>query len=165
MQNVLVVGLGKVGSLVGTLLAKRFKVTGVDKKLPEYTVFDTKSGDVSNHEFLEQILEGHDAVVSCMPYYLNLPIATAAFRKGIHYFDLTEDVNTTAAIREMAKSSRSVMAPQCGLAPGFIGIVGTDLTSKFTKNKGYRITCWGFTKVSKRASWIFIYLVTGRCCQ
>ena len=133
MQNVLVVGLGKVGSLVGTLLAKRFKVTGVDKKLPEYTVFDTKSGDVSNHEFLEQILEGHDAVVSCMPYYLNLPIATAAFRKGIHYFDLTEDVNTTAAIREMAKSSRSVMAPQCGLAPGFIGIVGTDLTSKFTK--------------------------------
>ncbi|MCU0403185.1 MAG: L-lysine dehydrogenase, partial [Chitinophagaceae bacterium] len=52
---------------------------------------------------------------------------------GIHYFDLTEDVSTTAAIRKMAETSRGVMAPQCGLAPGFIGIVGADLYKRFTK--------------------------------
>jgi saccharopine dehydrogenase-like NADP-dependent oxidoreductase len=72
-------------------------------------------------------------VVSCLPYNLNLPVAKAAHKLGIHYFDLTEDVPTTAAIREMAKSSKGVMAPQCGLAPGFIGIVGADLYSRFTK--------------------------------
>jgi saccharopine dehydrogenase-like NADP-dependent oxidoreductase len=33
----------------------------------------------------------------------------------------------------MAKDSRGVMAPQCGLAPGFIGIVGADLAKRFTK--------------------------------
>jgi saccharopine dehydrogenase-like NADP-dependent oxidoreductase len=35
MHNMLVIGLGKVGSLAGTLLSKRFEVTGIDKVLPE----------------------------------------------------------------------------------------------------------------------------------
>ena len=134
MQKILVIGLGKVGSLVGTLLSKRFDVTGVDKTQPAVLLpFPVLSGDISNVDFLQQALSGFDAVVSCMPYNLNLPIARQACQSGIHYFDLTEDVATTAAIREIAKDSRSVLAPQCGLAPGFIGIVGMDLAKKFTK--------------------------------
>lgn len=134
MQKILVIGLGKVGSLVGTLLSKKFNVTGVDKTQPAVLLpFPVVAGDITNPEFLDQTLAGFDAVVSCMPYNLNLPIATKACQKGIHYFDLTEDVATTAAIREMAKDSRSVLAPQCGLAPGFIGIVGMDLAKRFTR--------------------------------
>ena len=134
MKNVVVIGLGKVGSLVATLLSKRFQVTGVDKVKPPVEIpFSFKAGDISQNSFLEEILLHADAVVSCMPYNLNLPIAQLANRKGIHYFDLTEDVGTTAAIREMAKDSKAVMVPQCGLAPGFIGIVGTDLAKRFTK--------------------------------
>ena len=34
---------------------------------------------------------------------------------------------------KMAETSKGVMAPQCGLAPGFIGIVGADLYNRFTK--------------------------------
>lgn len=134
MQKVLVIGLGKVGSLVGTLLSKKFDVTGVDKTQPAVLLpFPVLADDITDPEFLDQTLDGFDAVVSCMPYNLNLPIARKACQKGIHYFDLTEDVATTAAIREMAKESRSVLAPQCGLAPGFIGIVGMDLAKRFTK--------------------------------
>ncbi|MDQ6480829.1 saccharopine dehydrogenase C-terminal domain-containing protein [Dyadobacter sp. LHD-138] len=134
MKNVVVIGLGKVGSLVATLLSKRFRVTGVDRVKPPVDIpFTFKAGDISQNSFLEAILEHADAVVSCMPYNLNLPIAQLAYRKGIHYFDLTEDVGTTAAIREMAKDSKAVMVPQCGLAPGFIGIVGTDLAKRFTR--------------------------------
>ncbi|MCF0053410.1 saccharopine dehydrogenase NADP-binding domain-containing protein [Dyadobacter chenwenxiniae] len=134
MQKILVIGLGKVGSLVGTLLSKKFNVTGVDKTQPAVALpFPVLAGDITNPDFLDQMLSGFDAVVSCMPYNLNLPIARKACQNGIHYFDLTEDVATTAAIREMAKESRSVLAPQCGLAPGFIGIVGMDLAKRFTK--------------------------------
>jgi saccharopine dehydrogenase-like NADP-dependent oxidoreductase len=134
MQKILVIGLGKVGSLVGTLLHKRFEVTGIDKSEPAVPVgFNVITGDITSDDFLERIFAGQDAVVSCMPYNLNLPIAKKAYLFGIHYFDLTEDVGTTAAIREMAKDSRGVMAPQCGLAPGFIGIVGSDLAKRFTK--------------------------------
>ncbi|TLV01165.1 saccharopine dehydrogenase family protein [Dyadobacter luticola] len=134
MQKVVVIGLGKVGSLVGTLLGKRFNVTGVDKAQPAVLLpFPVLAGDITNPDFLDEVLMGQDAVVSCMPYYLNLPIAQKACASGIHYFDLTEDVATTSAIRDMAELSRSVLAPQCGLAPGFIGIVGMDLAKRFTK--------------------------------
>ncbi|MCU0340513.1 MAG: saccharopine dehydrogenase NADP-binding domain-containing protein [Spirosomaceae bacterium] len=134
MQNVLVIGLGKVGSLVATLLSKRFTVTGLDKRKPSKNFdFATLEGDVTDATFIEQTLTNFDAVVSCMPYNLNLPIAKAAHKHGIHYFDLTEDVPTTTAIREMAQTHRGVMAPQCGLAPGLIGIVGADLAKRFTQ--------------------------------
>lgn len=136
IKNVLVLGLGKVGTLVGVLLSKRFKVTGLDKKQPHYDFalpFEVINGDVQSDAFLKGELLRYDAVVSALPFFLNLEIARAAHRAGIHYFDLTEDVATTQGIRELAKSSRGVMAPQCGLAPGFIGIVGADLANHFTK--------------------------------
>lgn len=126
--------MGKVGSLVGTLLSKQFEVTGLDKTQPVQALsFPVLSVDVTDQSALKKAITGFEAVVSCMPYNLNLPIARLAYELGIHYFDLTEDVPTTAAIREMAKDSKGVMAPQCGLAPGFIGIVGADLAGKFTK--------------------------------
>jgi len=133
MQNIAVIGLGKVGSLVATLLNDIFIVTGVDQQAPADLPFKTVNGDINDAQWLQKLLATQDAVVSCLPYNLNLPVAEAAFKTGIHYFDLTEDVPTTSAIREMAKTSRGVMAPQCGLAPGFIGIVGADLCNRFTK--------------------------------
>lgn len=134
MKKVAVIGLGKVGSLVATLLNDLFTVTGVDQKKPSDEMpFEIALGSVTDHDFIETVLSKNDAVVSCLPYNLNLTIAETAFKLGIHYFDLTEDVPTTAAIRKMAETSKGVMAPQCGLAPGFIGIVGADLYKRFTK--------------------------------
>ena len=135
MQNILVIGMGKVGSLVATLLAKRFKIKGLDKNNPaEILPFEVIQGDVSDKVLLEKLIPQFDAVVSCMPYNLNLTIAQIAYKSGKHYFDLTEDVPTTTAIRAMAaQGSRAVLAPQCGLAPGLIGIVGADLANRFTK--------------------------------
>lgn len=132
MKNVLVVGMGKVGSLVGILLSNKFDVTGLDRVQPAVP-FPTIQGDVTDVALLERLVPTFDAVVSCLPYNLNLPIARLAHRFGKHYFDLTEDVPTTAAIREMAETSAGIMAPQCGLAPGFIGIVGADLAKRFTR--------------------------------
>ncbi|WP_234734897.1 saccharopine dehydrogenase family protein [Tellurirhabdus bombi] len=134
MKNILVVGLGKVGSLVGILLNKRFSVTGFDQRQPAQKLpFPVILGDVSDEATLTKTLDAFDGVVSCLPYNLNLPIAKAAYELGVHYFDLTEDVPTTTAIREMAATAQSVMAPQCGLAPGLIGIAGADLAKRFTK--------------------------------
>ncbi|MFC5409852.1 saccharopine dehydrogenase C-terminal domain-containing protein [Larkinella bovis] len=134
MKKILVVGMGKVGSLVGILLNKRFTVTGFDKVQPAYQLpFPVIPGDVTDEATLLTILADFDGVVSCLPYNLNLPIAKTAWQLGLHYFDLTEDVPTTTAIRQMAETAKAVMAPQCGLAPGLIGIVGADLANRFTK--------------------------------
>ncbi len=136
MQKILTLGLGKVGSLVGVLLSKRFEVTGLDKQKPHYDYelpFKVLEGDVTDQDFMLDLMREQDAVVSALPYFLNKPIAQMAHDLGIHYFDLTEDVETTNFIRELSPTSKGVMAPQCGLAPGLIGIVGSDLTKAFTK--------------------------------
>ena len=80
-----------------------------------------------------------EAVLSCLPYHLNLGIAKAAHDARIHYFDLTEDVPTTNAILELSKTSRGVMAPQCGLAPGFVGIVGASQVAAFDHCRSVRM--------------------------
>ncbi|MEE9374439.1 MAG: saccharopine dehydrogenase C-terminal domain-containing protein [Saprospiraceae bacterium] len=136
MKKILVLGLGKVGSLVGVLLSKNFEVTGLDKKKPHYNYvlpFDVEIGDVTDGDYMTKLMSKYDAVVSALPYFLNKKIAKIAHDKGLHYFDLTEDVDTTNYIRELSKTAKSLMAPQCGLAPGFIGIIGAHLANKFTK--------------------------------
>jgi len=43
-----------------------------------------------------------DAVISSLPYYCNVGVAEAAARARAHYFDLTEDVAVTRAVRRIA---------------------------------------------------------------
>lgn len=131
LESVLVIGLGKVGLLAATLLDRHgFQVTGLDRK-PGRQKFKTQKGDITDGRVLRAAISQHDAVLTCLPYHLNLAVARVAHKLGRHYFDLTEDVPTTQAIREMSRTAKGVMAPQCGLAPGFIGIVGADLTRGF----------------------------------
>lgn len=134
MNNIAVLGLGKVGTLVGILLSERFTVTGFDIRAPHYKMklpFNYKRLDIGKVDDIKVAMKGMDAVVSALPYYLNIHVAEIAHRKGIHYFDLTEDVNTMRHIETLSEHSVSVLAPQCGLAPGFIGILGGDLASQF----------------------------------
>lgn len=133
MQRIVVLGLGKVGKLAATLLHEAdFDVTGVDMTPPSGSLpFAVTSADIGSSEVLSDLFSKADAVLSCLPYHLNIGVANAAHAAGIHYFDLTEDVPTTKHIQELSKSSKGLMAPQCGLAPGFVGIVGADLISKF----------------------------------
>ena len=136
MKKILTLGLGKVGTLVGVLLSKKYKVTGVDKQQPHYDFklpFKVVEGDVTDEAFLQKLIKKNDAVVSALPYFLNKKIAKIAYDLGKHYFDLTEDVDTTNYIRDLSKTSKGIMAPQCGLAPGIIGIIGADLAKEFTK--------------------------------
>lgn len=136
MKNIAILGLGKVGTLVAILLNKQFNVVGVDKETPHYDFdmpFDVVNGDVSDESFLRELFGDKDAVVSALPYFLNMKVAKVAHDMGLHYFDLTEDVETTNYIRDLAKTAKGVMAPQCGLAPGYIGIVGADIGNRFTK--------------------------------
>lgn len=137
IEKVSVIGLGKVGELVASLLSRSgFVVTGFDAldrsalELP----FGTAVVDVRDRSSIRSAIERADAVISCLPYHLNLAVAESAHALGVHYFDLTEDVPTTTRIREMAaEGADAVLAPQCGLAPGLIGIIGASLTRQFAE--------------------------------
>jgi saccharopine dehydrogenase-like NADP-dependent oxidoreductase len=140
IKSILVFGLGKVGSLMAAMLHENgYQVTGADRQLREDFPFAVETLDVSCHDELTKAMRGFDAVVSCLPYSFNLEIASLAHQLGIHYFDLTEDVPTTKAIIEMSRSSKAVMAPQCGLAPGFIAIVGASLANRLEKIRSIKL--------------------------
>lgn len=131
MKKIAVLGLGKVGTLAAELLhGSGFEVTGIDITARSDLPFPAKALDLSDISGVEAVFTNQDAVLSCLPFNLNIPLAEAAHHAGIHYFDLTEDVPTTNRVIELSKTSKGLMAPQCGLAPGFIGIVGASLIAQ-----------------------------------
>lgn len=133
INDVAVFGLGKVGELVALLLKRSdFKIIGYDAAPRGDFDFEVHDVDVSDAESVREALRGVDAVVSCLPYFCNATLAEAANEAGIHYFDLTEDVPTTNRVKELsAANPAATFAPQCGLAPGLVGIIGASLVRKF----------------------------------
>ena len=143
MKKIVVLGAGKIGSTISKFLyhSGDYDVYLVDNYQNALDLAKTsidiqiKVLDVSNPEELVPFLKGKDIVVSACSYYLNRIIARCALEAGVSYFDLTEDVETTASIRAIAKEAKEgqVFMPQCGLAPGFIGILGYDIAKQFEK--------------------------------
>src|SRR5262245_53943997 len=130
VDRIAVVGLGNVGQLIADMLVERgFEVRGVDADESRAAGDHASVMDVRDAAALEELFAGVDAVISCLPYYLNDVIVTAAHAAGVHYLDLSEDVATSRTIRQLAQSSNTIWMPRCGLAPGFICIVGGALAA------------------------------------
>ncbi len=139
MKQIVVVGAGKIGSTIADLLAlsRDYEVTLVDRGQAELDACRTAAKvrravvDVKDGAALDRLLSGKFAVLSAAPFHLTVAIAGAAARAGVHYFDLTEDVASTRAVRELAASAGTAFVPQCGLAPGFISIAAHDIARGF----------------------------------
>jgi saccharopine dehydrogenase-like NADP-dependent oxidoreductase len=152
MQDILVLGAGKIGALISGLLAESgdYRVQLVDAKSgvaadvvsahnnKHIIAFDL---DASNKEALTAHIRAHkpSTIVSGLPYHCNVAVAEVARVEGLHYFDLTEDVAVTATVRELAKGAEQVFAPQCGLAPGFISIAANELIQHFESLKSVKL--------------------------
>ncbi len=78
---------------------------------------------------------GFDSVISALSFHFNPLVAQAALDTRLSYFDLTEDVHTTNAVRTIAQHAGTgqIFMPQCGLAPGFISIVAHNLAQHFDR--------------------------------
>jgi saccharopine dehydrogenase-like NADP-dependent oxidoreductase len=144
MHKVLILGAGKIGALISGLLAESGSydvhlgdVSGAaaDSVVNAHGLphLHAHTVDASNGAALDAQLRKHPvhAVISSLPYYCNVAVAEAARRAGIHYFDLTEDVEVTRAVRGISAGSAQAFVPQCGLAPGFISIAANELIGHF----------------------------------
>jgi saccharopine dehydrogenase-like NADP-dependent oxidoreductase len=142
----LILGAGNIGVAISHLLAGTddYQVTLGDNNPANLKRIKSKNVvkrviDVDDAKALKAILAQMDVVISACPYRLSVPIAQAARRANVHYFDMTEDVETTKTIRKLAKNARTVFVPQSGLAPGFISIVTYDLTKRFNELRRVRM--------------------------
>jgi len=140
--RVVVLGAGKIGRTIAAMLhdSGDYRVTLVDRDpaqfqgLPEGIAVGARALDRAQD--CAALLRGADAVLNALPFHAAVGVATVAASLGVHYFDLTEDVAATHAIRALAVGARSVLMPQCGLAPGFIGVVGNELAQRFLRGGG-----------------------------
>jgi len=144
MHKVLILGAGKIGALISGLLAESgaYEVHLADMSASAASaVVDAHRlsnlfahhVDASDTAALDRQLAQHPvhAVISSLPFYCNVGVAEAARRGGIHYFDLTEDVEVTRAVRRISDGASQAFVPQCGLAPGFISIAANELIGHF----------------------------------
>jgi saccharopine dehydrogenase-like NADP-dependent oxidoreductase len=144
MKKILIAGAGKIGSLIAMMMLEsgRYEICVIDsnsqseellKLIHVFPGLVFQSLDVSNSKSLQDYMQYHrvDAVVSALPYFLNELIAQVAHKVGVHYFDLTEDVQVTDKITQLAKGAKTAFVPQCGVAPGFINIATEYLMKQF----------------------------------
>lgn len=141
MTNILLLGAGTIGRMIATLLIRSgdYTVRIADSDPEALRRLHAKFGvetfvlNAANEEQLKQAMKGVTAVISALTFSLNPTVARVALASGISYFDLTEDVATTAVVRSLAVAAKpgQIFMPQCGLAPGFVGIVANHLAQKF----------------------------------
>ncbi len=139
LHKVAVVGAGKIGRMITRLLVNSgdYQVKLIDQdanalaEVAKLKRVKVSQVDVQADGQLEQALSACVAVLNATPFFLTERIAQAAHATGVHYLDLTEDVASTEKVKALAVGSAAAFIPQCGLAPGFISIVTSDIASHF----------------------------------
>ncbi len=131
-KKVAVVGAGKIGELIVALLSPRYDVFVYDQNLKRAQKTAGRTAhpvrvDAHHEKTLARHLKGKDLVINSCPHFMNLPIARAAYKAGASYIDLSEDVETGAEIKKLAKRTRGYFVPRCGVAPGFIQIIASHM--------------------------------------
>ena len=134
-------GAGHIGQTIARWLSESgdYEVTVADRDtqaLKSVDGLDVQRSVVDSGDdgALQWLLDPADIVINALPFHMAIPVARAAAATGTHYFDLTEDVNATKAISQLAEQPHNAniaFMPQCGLAPGFIGIAAHALAQSF----------------------------------
>jgi saccharopine dehydrogenase-like NADP-dependent oxidoreductase len=148
MHTLVILGAGKIGRMVAHLMTScgdyavrvgDVAQPAVDHLTKKYPQVKGQVVDFGNAGSLDAILKGAWGVISCAPFHCNPRIAERAKANGVHYFDLTEDVEVTQQVKALAADSKTVFAPQCGLAPGFITITANHLMKSMTEVSTLRL--------------------------
>lgn len=148
MKRVLVLGCGKIGYAVAVLLTQ----IGNSGNGGDYDVY-AADGDESKFPLMRTVIGSNnvkatahvqdwddtlfpalkfDYLVNCLPYRHTIHAAKWAVSHKVNYLDLTEDRESTSLVEAVADAGHGIMfAPQCGLAPGFINILGHGLARKY----------------------------------
>lgn len=148
-MKLLVIGSGMMGSAAAYDMCRQAKVASVtlaDSDLKRAREAATRinnidggrkvkavSLDASNESAAAQLMKGHDAVLSAVPYFLNLGLAKAAVEARCHFADLGG--NNTVVRQELALAAKAekrgiAIAPDCGLSPGMASILGGELVQR-----------------------------------
>lgn len=82
------------------------------------------------------IVNGSDAVICALPYYLNLTITEACIDAGVSMCDMggnNDVVMSQLAMDDRAREAGVIIVPDCGLAPGLSNVLVAKAISEFDR--------------------------------
>ncbi|HLM55358.1 MAG TPA: saccharopine dehydrogenase C-terminal domain-containing protein [Pyrinomonadaceae bacterium] len=148
-MRILVVGAGRMGLGAAYDLAhnsegvEAITVADVDEGRARAVVETLKTDrarpahlDVTDPARAASLMRGHDAAVSCVPYFYNLELARAAVRAGTNFCDLGGNnavVDAELALDEEARAAGVNVIPDCGLAPGMVSVLAAHGAERFSR--------------------------------
>ena len=151
MHTVMVIGAGKIGLCVAHQFARsgQYQVHLVDKVISaaHQALFSFvqelhfHQHDISDEKGMDAFIKKYEpiALISALPYFMNPALARVAKRHHLHYFDLTEDRQTSAEIQRIAEGQSTAFVPQCGLAPGWVGMIAYALMQDFEQVQSVKL--------------------------
>lgn len=147
-KAVAILGYGHIGKAIANLL----KETGLSDALDrdssyspsQYSIYDKvyNDTDLTDRNVLRKITSEHQTVFCATPFQLNPEILRACVETGTDYYDLTEDVGNNLLAISLSKEAEQNLCrlvPQCGLAPGMVGIIGNYIAGTFSSCESLKI--------------------------
>ncbi len=150
--NIIIAGAGGIAQAVGLILAQRSEVTpkifignrtlSKAQRTAEWIQEGTTKSckveafhlsETALTEEMKYIFNGGDIILDCLPGSQAPRIAKYALEYNCHYANLTEHVQETNQIIEIAKNAETGFILQSGIAPGYIDILGHHLFRQFCK--------------------------------
>lgn len=156
-QRIVIAGAGGIGEAVALLLADQddfaVEIAIGDQNLAAAEAvahllgqLDLRQGALRVHPFLlgpgepdseiRSHLERADLLLDCLPGGEAPRMARLALAHDLHYANLTEYVEETETIRQLARGASRGFVLQTGLAPGFVNVLGHRLYRRFVELHG-----------------------------
>lgn len=115
-------------------------------------ILSTYQVDGKNINSLRNVIRGHDALLSALPYYLNENVARAAIAERVNYCDLGGYFDTTKqimALSSQAKKAGISMTTDCGVSPGMCNSLAACGMERLDKTDDVRMYCGGLPQEPK----------------
>jgi lysine 6-dehydrogenase len=147
-MKLLVIGSGMMGSAAAFDMARSTGVESVTladadiERAQDAAQFIAKSHgrkgaqvrtielDAANETAAANLMQGHNGVLSAVPYFFNVGLARVAIGAGCHFVDLGGNntvVRKTYAMSAEAEKNGVGLAPDCGLSPGMASVLAGEL--------------------------------------
>ena len=160
MSNVIVLGVGMVGSAMAIDMAKKHHVTltdlnqdvlgNVKQKCSDLAI---QQLDVTDKKELQRIIKQHDLVINAVPGFLGFETLKAIIEAGMNVIDIAFFPENSLELDALAKEHNVTAIVDCGVAPGMDNVI-LGYYNETMKLTDFECLVGGLPKIKK---WPFCY--------
>jgi lysine 6-dehydrogenase len=102
--------------------------------------------DASDQDAVKKLFSGHDAVISCVNYWLNAALSRSAIETRVNFCDLGGNnyvVDEQLGMDRDAQAAGINIIPDCGLAPGMVSVLAMHGAARFESVESIKIRVGG----------------------